>query len=39
MTAGGGGTACHDHDRGVEGPGYATPQAAIEEADREKTVT
>ena len=25
------------HDHGVEGPGYATPQAAIEEADREKT--
>lgn len=26
----------HDHGD-VEGPGYATPQAAIEEADREKT--
>jgi len=31
------GHAHHDHDHGVEGPGYATPQAAIEEADREKT--
>ncbi|PSQ27655.1 selenium-binding protein [Halobacteriales archaeon QS_9_68_17] len=29
--------AHHDHDRGVEGPGYATPQAAIEEAERETT--
>jgi selenium-binding protein 1 len=29
--------AHHDHDREVEGPGYATPQAAIEEAGREKT--
>ncbi|MFB6298565.1 MAG: selenium-binding protein SBP56-related protein, partial [Salinirussus sp.] len=27
----------HDHDHGVEGPGYATPQAAIEQADPEET--
>ena len=25
----------HEHDHDVEGPGYATPQAAIEEAERE----
>jgi selenium-binding protein 1 len=27
----------HDHGTGVEGPGYATPQAAIEESEREET--
>jgi selenium-binding protein 1 len=27
----------HEHDHGVEGPGYATPQAAIEEAEPEET--
>jgi len=26
----------HEHRHGVEGPGYATPQAAIEESEREK---
>ena len=26
----------HDHDYGVEGPGYATPQAAIEQSPPEK---
>ena len=26
----------HDHDHGIDGPGYATPQAAIEQSDREK---
>jgi selenium-binding protein 1 len=26
----------HDHDS-TDGPGYATPQAAIEQADREQT--
>jgi selenium-binding protein 1 len=30
----------HAHnDHGVDGPGYASPQAAIEEADRETAVT
>ena len=29
--------AHHDHEDGVEGPGYATPQAAIEDAEREQT--
>jgi selenium-binding protein 1 len=29
--------AHHEHDHGVDGPGYASPQAAIEEADRETT--
>jgi len=29
--------AHHEHEHGVEGPGYATPQAAIEEAEPEKT--
>ena len=27
----------HGHDHAVDGPGYATPQAAVEEADRERT--
>jgi selenium-binding protein 1 len=27
----------HDQDHGVAGPGYATPQAAIEESEREET--
>ncbi|WP_137287537.1 selenium-binding protein SBP56-related protein [Halorussus salinisoli] len=26
----------HEHHHGVEGPGYATPQAAIEESEREE---
>jgi selenium-binding protein 1 len=28
--------AHHDHDHDMEGPGYATPQAAIEESEREE---
>ena len=27
----------HGHDHAVDGPGYATPQSAVEQADREKT--
>jgi len=30
------GSHTHAHDHGVEGPGYATPQAAIEESSREE---